>query len=360
MEPPRIPLLKAFDAPFISLDETSIELSAILFLFLAVLLASQAQSHRQALRRLVQGVSLLFFFFIIYSCLGVFGMIRNGLYGITMISAAETEAFYWLALPVVILAVTLLCGPLFCGWVCPTGTIQEWTLMLRRAVWPDRKLVGRVQFAILALALLAFLAVMIWISLGKRLFVEDSSLHWAAALLLLCYLVVIDVADDRALRRIRLLSVLAIVLTAITRLTITSPVHFAFTSRDDPASALATVVLMVASMVVARAWCRYLCPWGLIVGFMSRFAQQRLEVVRPQCTECRQCHAVCDVAAIEGSPTRIRHDDCQLCFACVDVCKSRAIRLVDTWQTDATARPCPPPPSAANIAPPHADETPKP
>ena len=75
MEPRQLPFAKAFDTPFISLDETSIEMASILFLFLAVVAVVHVKRRRQLIRHVVQLVSMAVFFFVIYSCLGVFGMI---------------------------------------------------------------------------------------------------------------------------------------------------------------------------------------------------------------------------------------------------------------------------------------------
>ena len=84
MQPERFPLTKIFDAPFLSLDGTSAEMASLLFLFLAVAVAASLHRRRQVLRRVVQGVSVVVFFYIVYSCLGVFGMVRNSLYGLTL------------------------------------------------------------------------------------------------------------------------------------------------------------------------------------------------------------------------------------------------------------------------------------
>ena len=119
------PLGKVFDVPFLSLDGTSVEMASLLFLFLVVIVIANAHRHRQWIRRGVQVVSFVVFFYVVYSCLGVFGMIRNGLYGLTLVGSAYSESFYWLALPFVVIAVTLLHGPVFCGWICPTGSLQD-------------------------------------------------------------------------------------------------------------------------------------------------------------------------------------------------------------------------------------------
>ena len=120
MEPERLPLLKVVDTPFLSLDGTGVEMASLLFLFLAVLVATTAsKERRQRLRRVVQAASALIFFYVVYSCLGVFGMLRNALHGTTLLGTVYSESFFWMALPVVAASVTVIAGPLFCGWICP-------------------------------------------------------------------------------------------------------------------------------------------------------------------------------------------------------------------------------------------------
>ncbi|MGD0837384.1 MAG: 4Fe-4S binding protein, partial [Polyangia bacterium] len=284
MQPERAPLGKIFNVPFLSLDGTSVEMASLLFLFLVVLVISGARRHRQWIRRGVQVLSFFVFFYVVYSCLGVFGMIRNGLYGLTLIGSAYSESFYWLALPIVIVAVTLLHGPVFCGWICPTGSLQDFSGWLRQRLLPRQPHgLSRGQLVALGLASLGFIALLIWLGAKKKLFVEDSSLHWAAMLLLLCVLVLAGVLDDVPTRRLRIFSLAAIFVTAVSHMVVTSPVHFAFTSRDDPASALTTLVILVAGTFVLRSWCRYLCPWGQLIGFLHRFSRLRILLDRSRC-----------------------------------------------------------------------------
>ena len=291
MQPERQPLIqgplsKIFDVPFLSLDGTSMEMASLLFLFLMVIIISNAKRHRQWIRRAVQALSFVVFFYIVYSCLGVFGMIRNGIYGLTLVGSAYSESFYWLALPFVIIAVTLLHGPVFCGWICPTGSLQDISGWLRKRLPRRPSGLSRLELTGLLLATTGFVVLLIWIGVRKKLFVEDSSLHWAALLLLLCCLVLAGVIDDVPSRKLRIFSLVAIFATAISHMVVTSPVHFAFTARDDPASALTTVVILVAGTFVLRSWCRYLCPWGQVMGFLHRFS--RLRILKTSCPNTRQ------------------------------------------------------------------------
>jgi polyferredoxin len=329
MQPERAPLGKIFNVPFLSLDGTSVEMASLLFLFLMVIVISSVKRHRQWVRRAVQALSFFVFFYVVYSCLGVFGMIRNGLYGLTLVGSAYSESFYWLALPFVIIAVTLLHGPVFCGWICPTGSMQDLSGWLRKRLPRRRGALSRVQLVAMAVVGLGFLALLAWLGLRKKLFVEDSSLHWAAMLLLLCWLLMAGIIDDVPTRRLRAFSLAAIFFTAVSHMVVTSPVHFAFTSRDDPASALTTLVILVAGTFVLRSWCRYLCPWGQIMGFLHRFSRLRILLDKSRCNQCGTCDTRCDVAAIEKGVIRTAH--CQFCHACIDHCPNTALAVVDVW-----------------------------
>jgi len=339
MQPERLPLAKVFDVPFLSLDGTSVEMASLLFLFLAVIVIAslgRLGRRRQSVRRVVQGVALAVFAFVVYSCLGVFGMIRNGLYGVTLLGSAYTEAFYWMALPAVVIGSTILTGPLFCGWICPTGTLQELAGWLRKRLAPGRVDPARrprLRLVLLGSLLALFLGLGLTVGVRQELFLEDSSIHWAAALLLLCWLVLAGVIDDLPTRRIRLVSVLAILVTAVSHQIITSPMHFAFTARDDPASALATLVIILSSLFVLRGFCRYLCPWGYVMGFLHRFSRLRIVRDTALCKPCDVCARACDVSAI--SDGAIRREHCQFCLACVDACPNAALSVEDGWQVDA-------------------------
>jgi ferredoxin len=189
---------------------------------------------------------------------------------------------------------------------------------------------SRGQVVGVALFSLGFVAFLIWVGIRKQLFVEDSSLHWSAMLILLCILLLAGILDDRPTRKLRLFSLGAIFLTAVSHMVVTSPVHFAFTARDDPSSAITTLVILVAGIFITRSWCRYLCPWGYLMGFFHRFSRLRIVQVPNHCNACGKCDSVCDVAAITKG--KITLSACQLCYACVDHCPERGLTVVDVWQ----------------------------
>jgi polyferredoxin len=338
-----LPLWKALDAPIISLDESHVELFSVLALFLLTLVALVApRSHRQWVRHLVQTLSLLIFFYIVYSCLGVFGMIRNVLHGVTLIGTIFTESFFWMSLPLVVIAFTITTGPYFCGWICPTGFFQEIVAAIRehislkiRPVQKDRHKVrsSALNLVLLGLFFLGFLGLVFWLGTTKRFYVEDSSLYWGASLILLVYLVLTRAVDDRAIRALRGVSFVIIFVSALLKTAIISPVHFAFADVSDPASALTTLVLVVASLFLSRAWCRYVCPWGYLMGCLHRVSRLRVQAT-DGCNQCGSCSKTCRVDAIQNGKVEI--SQCQFCMACVDRCPQGALEVVDVWKKDRT------------------------
>jgi ferredoxin len=184
------------------------------------------------------------------------------------------------------------------------------------------------NLVLLGLFFLGFLYLVFTVSEERKLFVEDSSLYWAAATMLVTFLVMTGLADDVATRHLRWVSFSSILLSALFKTVITSPVHFAFVDVMDPASAITTLVLAVASLFVGRAWCRYICPWGQLMSLVHRYSRLKVRVTGG-CTACGSCVSACRVGAVEVGRVRTAH--CQFCFACVDACPSHGIEVVDEW-----------------------------
>jgi ferredoxin len=58
------------------------------------------------------------------------------------------------------------------------------------------------------------------------------------------------------------------------------------------------VLLLVAGIFVNRPYCRYLCPYGVLLNVFSRFSNRHLTITPAECTNCRLCEDVCPYDAI--------------------------------------------------------------
>jgi ferredoxin len=61
---------------------------------------------------------------------------------------------------------------------------------------------------------------------------------------------------------------------------------------------LAGAGMLVLSMFVGRPYCRYLCPYGALLGMLTRVARWRPTVTPDACTRCRLCESACPFGAL--------------------------------------------------------------
>ena len=58
------------------------------------------------------------------------------------------------------------------------------------------------------------------------------------------------------------------------------------------------VAFLLIGMFVARPYCRFLCPYGVLLNWMSRFSKSHLSITPAACIQCRLCSDSCPFDAI--------------------------------------------------------------
>jgi polyferredoxin len=171
----------------------------------------------------------------------------------------------------------------FCGWLCPVGTMSEylWRIGAQtfgRNVRLPRKLdiaLRSLKYVLLAL----FLYAVGYMSVPAiHAFLEGS------------YGIVDDV---KMLNFFRSLGV---------------------------TGALVLGAIVIASVFVQNFWCRYLCPYGALMGFASMASPLRIRRVESLCIDCGKCAKACpSVLPVEQLVT-IKSAECTGCMQCVASC----------------------------------------
>ncbi len=251
-------------------------------------------------RKLVQLAFFSFFIYLVFagmsghsSVLADFFFLINPLSALTAGLASRTwiHGMEW---ALVTVGVTLAIGRVWCGWICPLGTLLEWT-RFRGASRRSRRLSQKLRIVkyfllaiILAMALFAGLSLLIFepVSIITRFMT-------AAAVPAITYAVT---AAESMLYGIPFLRPLVDGLESLLRGVVLPARQPAFVSPLP--IALLFGALLALNFLADRFWCRYLCPLGALLGWLAKFSLFRPSV-GSSCTGCSRCALACRPGAIQ-------------------------------------------------------------
>ena len=81
-----------------------------------------------------------------------------------------------------------------------------------------------------------------------------------------------------------------------------------FRLSGSTAMVVTGAVFLVAGIFIGRPYCRFLCPYGVLLGLASRVSKWRVRVTPTTCTQCRLCEQSCPFNALNPAtlttPTR--------------------------------------------------------
>jgi len=90
-----------------------------------------------------------------------------------------------------------------------------------------------------------------------------------------------------------------------------------------PPSRTAIIVLaalVVLSLVFKNVWCRYLCPYGALLGILSLAGPLRVRRDPATCIDCGRCTRACPQRIPVADRTAVRSLECTSCYACIESC----------------------------------------
>ena len=172
------------------------------------------------------------------------------------------------------------------GCICSVGSIQNVTM----ALFND-------NYAMPVSALLFFLIPLVFALLSGRVFCAGA-----------CPLGAIQ--EVTGFKQVKVHKSIEAILTSIPFIYLGLSVLFAATGsqfiicRYDPFVGIFRLdapytmiifgsLLLIAGIFVNRPYCRYLCPYGVILGFFSRFSVKHLTITPAECRNCRLCETGC-------------------------------------------------------------------
>jgi MauM/NapG family ferredoxin protein len=226
-----------------------------------------------------------------------------------------------LALALIILGLTLILGRVWCGWLCPLGTLLEWVSFpstRRRAMnfsWRWRAVKNVLLLIILAAALLGNLTLLIADPLA--IFTRTMT---TAILPAFSHAVT---AVETALYPVPFLRPGLDWVEGLLRgpvLPAEQPVYI-----QNALIAGLFIGILALNALADRFWCRYLCPLGALLGLVSKVSFLR-PVIGSACNRCAQCLGECRLDAIDTRQGyEISPADCTICLDCLATCPERGL-----------------------------------
>ncbi|MCG6963261.1 MAG: 4Fe-4S binding protein [Acidobacteria bacterium] len=93
-----------------------------------------------------------------------------------------------------------------------------------------------------------------------------------------------------------------------------------FFARPSRLTVAVLGVLAVGSVFVRDLWCRYLCPYGALLGILGRAAPLKVARSADLCTGCRACTRACPARLPVHEMGRMTSIECTSCQDCVVAC----------------------------------------
>jgi len=188
-------------------------------------------------------VSVAYFGFFRHGCVCSIGSIQN--VALSLTSDSYTLPLYVLLLFILPIVFALFFGRVFCAGVCPFGALQE--------------LVNIKNYK-LSKTVTGVLQIFPWIYLG--------------------FAVLFAVTNNRFI---------------ICRF---DPFVGIFRLGGELPLILFGVVLLIFSVFTGRPFCRFICPYGVILSLFAKISFRQVKITKKECINCRLCHNACPVDAI--------------------------------------------------------------
>jgi polyferredoxin len=197
-----------------------------------------------------------------------------------------------LVILLLVMGLGLLAKKAFCSWICPIGTLSEMLAGLSRGLFGRTLALPRfldLPLRSLKYLLLAFFAYAVFVQMAPEAVADflDSPYN--------------RVADVKMLY---------------------------FFARLSPLGAKVLAGLVVFAVLLPYSWCRYLCPYGALLGALSLLSPLKVTRHALSCIDCDLCTKACPARLPVARLSRVRSDECSACLSCVAACPvPRALRV---------------------------------
>ncbi len=198
---------------------------------------------------------------------------------------------------ILLLAFTLRRG--FCSWVCPIGTLSEYAHEAGRGLFKRNLRMPKPLDIVLRSVKYLLLALFVILICGMSLEAMRDFIHGS-------YNRICDVK------------------------------MYAMFAPPSMTTLIVVFVLGALSLFFKNFWCRYLCPYGALLGLASIPSPTAVRRDSARCTDCGRCTAACPNRIDVHSATTVRSPECTVCYGCVTACPQTGVLRVGLQRSKRT------------------------
>jgi polyferredoxin len=182
------------------------------------------------------------------------------------------------------MSLSLILKRAFCSWICPFGTLSEGLALLGQKLfkrnfvpphWLDNVLRS------LKYLLLGFFVIFIFVLMDGNA---------AYSFLQTPYNMIADIKMLRFFQEISWVGITVL------------------------------LAILFLSVLIQNFWCRYLCPYGALMGILSLISPWKIRRNETTCISCGKCTAACPNQLKVDRTLIVRSLECSGCLNCVEQC----------------------------------------
>jgi len=183
-----------------------------------------------------------------------------------------------------IVLMSLVFGKSFCSWLCPIGFLSELIGDFGEKVFKRRlKLPKFLDYPLrslkyLMLGFLVYSVIFLMTPLAIKYFLDSP------------YNIVADIK------------------------------MYYFFANISQTSLIVISLLFILSIFIRNFWCRFLCPYGALLGIFSLLSPNKIQRNTTNCIDCGLCNKACPSFIKVDKVKTVISDECTTCLNCVDVC----------------------------------------
>lgn len=225
---------------------------------------------------------------------------------------------------VIVLAVTLAAGRIYCSAICPLGILQD-VIARMASLFHRKKKFLRYAPAKPWLRHLFFWATLITIPIGGAglgIMALDPYSNFGRIFSVLVRPAVFFIND--------------FLVPIATKWNVSGFYHIEiYHAPLLPTLGVAAFFLLLIFLAAwrGRIYCNTICPVGTLLGFVASRSWLKLKIDAATCGKCAECLKSCKAQCIDLKSGTVDSSRCVACYNCLTACERGAMRLEPRWST---------------------------